>query len=582
MSYSSITVANIVKRLNTQYFLPAIQREFVWDKGRVVSLFDSIMKGYPISSFLFWQLEYENRDRWGIYKFIENAKKGMSHNELANLDGIREPILVIDGQQRLTSFLIGLKGCYSVKKLYMHKNNPDAWEKQRLYLDILKDFGVEENDDLVSPSYGFRFFENPPENSENHIWFKVGKILDYENETQYISFKQQVKNELAAGLGDDKKMLFERNLDLLYSSIWRNQSVNYYLETNQEYDRALDIFVRANERGEPLGTSDLLLSIMTSKWKILNAKEEVNKLIDYLNNSLGHYNDFIKNFIMKTCLVTADLPVAYKVQNYTQANLETMETNWPKVKDSVERSVKCINSFGIDGNNLTAKNALIPIIYYFYQNPDLTLMTGSENDIKNAAAVRRWLIIMLLNNVFGGSSDSILTNIRSVQQNNDKKETFPFSQINKKVSESGRRSEFDIESFMSITYREPKSFLALSVLYDDNNWGDKTIHRDHIFPESRFEYLKMAEIGLGTQYEVYQNICNKIANLELLTQQENLEKLNKPFDEWIMSRDVSFKKRHLIPENAELWKFENFEQFIEEREKLIADRLDTVFEATAK
>ena len=81
---------------------------------------------------------------------------------------------------------------------------------------------------------------------------------------------------------------------------------------------------------------------------------------------------------------------------------------------------------------------------------------------------------------------------------------------------------------------------------------------------------------------VYQNICNKIANLELLTQQENLEKLNKPFDEWIMSRDVSFKKRHLIPENAELWKFENFEQFIEEREKLIADRLDTVFEATAK
>ena len=148
--------------------------------------------------------------------------------------------------------------------------------------------------------------------------------------------------------------------------------------------------------------------------------------------------------------------------------------------------------------------------------------------------------------------------------------------------ESGRRSEFDIESFMSITYREPKSFLALSVLYDDNNWGDKTIHRDHIFPESRFEYLKMAEIGLGTQYEVYQNICNKIANLELLTQQENLEKLNKPFDEWIMSRDVSFKKRHLIPENAELWKFENFEQFIEEREKLIADRLDTVFEATAK
>ena len=70
--------------------------------------------------------------------------------------------------------------------------------------------------------------------------------------------------------------------------------------------------------------------------------------------------------------------------------------------------------------------------------------------------------------------------------------------------------------------------------------------------------------------------------MELLTQQENLEKLNKPFDEWIMSRDVSFRKRHLIPENPELWKFENFEQFVEEREQLIANRLDAVFAASIK
>ena len=70
--------------------------------------------------------------------------------------------------------------------------------------------------------------------------------------------------------------------------------------------------------------------------------------------------------------------------------------------------------------------------------------------------------------------------------------------------------------------------------------------------------------------------------MELLTQQENLEKLNKPFDEWIISRDVSFRKRHLIPENPELWKFENFEQFVEEREQLIANRLDAVFAASIK
>ena len=280
MSYSSNSIAYMVRRLNVSYFLPAIQREFVWDQGRVVSLFDSVMKGYPISSFLFWQLEYGNRDKWGVYKFIENARKRFTHNELANLDGVREPILVIDGQQRLTSFLIGLKGTFTIKLKYRRKNDPESWQKQRLYLDLLKDPSIEENDNLISPSYGFQFFDAQPENSESKYWFKVGTILDFEDESHFLSFKQDARDKLPGSLSREQKLLFERNLDLLYNAIWRNQVVNYYLETNQDYDRALDIFVRANERGEPLSTSDLLLSIMTSKWQNVNAKDEVYDFVD--------------------------------------------------------------------------------------------------------------------------------------------------------------------------------------------------------------------------------------------------------------------------------------------------------------
>jgi catechol 2,3-dioxygenase-like lactoylglutathione lyase family enzyme len=44
-----------------KYFLPAIQREFVWKPEQIIELFDSIMRGYPISSFLFWQLKPETR-----------------------------------------------------------------------------------------------------------------------------------------------------------------------------------------------------------------------------------------------------------------------------------------------------------------------------------------------------------------------------------------------------------------------------------------------------------------------------------------------------------------------------------------
>ena len=53
MSYRSETIALAVGRMNRQYFLPAIQRKFGWKPEQLVQLFDSIMRGYPISSFLF-------------------------------------------------------------------------------------------------------------------------------------------------------------------------------------------------------------------------------------------------------------------------------------------------------------------------------------------------------------------------------------------------------------------------------------------------------------------------------------------------------------------------------------------------
>lgn len=60
MSYRSESIQITVGRLNSQYFLPAIQREFVWKQEQIVQLFDSILRGYPISSFLFWELKPEN------------------------------------------------------------------------------------------------------------------------------------------------------------------------------------------------------------------------------------------------------------------------------------------------------------------------------------------------------------------------------------------------------------------------------------------------------------------------------------------------------------------------------------------
>jgi uncharacterized protein with ParB-like and HNH nuclease domain len=54
----------------------------------------------------------------------------------------------------------------------------------------------------------------------------------------------------------------------------------YYTETDQDYDRVLDIFVRANEGGTKLSKSDLLLSMVTSSWDGVNAREEIFNFVD--------------------------------------------------------------------------------------------------------------------------------------------------------------------------------------------------------------------------------------------------------------------------------------------------------------
>ena len=48
---------DVIKRIDSnQLFLPALQRKFVWKTEQIEGLFDSIMQGYPIGTFLFWEL----------------------------------------------------------------------------------------------------------------------------------------------------------------------------------------------------------------------------------------------------------------------------------------------------------------------------------------------------------------------------------------------------------------------------------------------------------------------------------------------------------------------------------------------
>jgi uncharacterized protein with ParB-like and HNH nuclease domain len=82
-----------------KYLLPAIQREFVWDTYQIERLFDSIMRDYPISSFLFWEVENSNINKYQFYEFVrEYHERDSRHNPKANIDGESGITAILDGQ----------------------------------------------------------------------------------------------------------------------------------------------------------------------------------------------------------------------------------------------------------------------------------------------------------------------------------------------------------------------------------------------------------------------------------------------------------------------------------------------------
>lgn len=66
-----ITIKEAIEHIHKkEYLLPAIQREFVWSSEQIEKLFDSLMRGYPISSFLFWKVEKNVQKNYQFYEFI--------------------------------------------------------------------------------------------------------------------------------------------------------------------------------------------------------------------------------------------------------------------------------------------------------------------------------------------------------------------------------------------------------------------------------------------------------------------------------------------------------------------------------
>jgi len=155
---------------------------------------------------------------------------------------------------------------------------------------------------------------------------------------------------------------------------------------------------------------------------------------------------------------------------------------------------------------------------------------------------------------------------------------FPYAAMNVRLNIEPRFSDTEIENILTMNYSTKYSYLILSLLYPDRDWKDSVYHEDHIFPKSEFTTKRLFERGYdaGT-VAAYQKHYNTIANLQLLTDKENLEKNATPFSDWLPTRDPHFKNRHSIPElsivKLPTYGFDDFLAFINARRGLIKDKL---------
>ena len=595
MSYESKSIQEIVKMIgNNDVYLPAIQRKLVWEHEKIQGLFDSIMRRYPIGTFLFWFVEKEKMSEYTFYRFLDGYhERDKWENEIAAKPQLKDEIIgVLDGQQRLSSMYIPLQFSYAYKRLHARKDSAEAYPERWFYLNILKEPVEREDEDFV---YEFKFLtqKEASHTDEDHLWFLVKNVLtwgyDPPIDAYYESlFASSEIGEKTKGSLKERRDLVKQTLRILHQRLVLEKLINYFRVTEQDIDFVLDVFIRVNSGGTPLTKSDLLFSTIVANWQ--DGRKEIETFLRHINEK-GDRFDFDNDFIMRSCLVLTDCPVLFKVRSFKKENIYKIKSEWERIKSAINATVDLLAEFGFNEDNLTSQNAIVPIAYFFMKGGSTASGTKDE--------LRRYLIHSLLNQTYGGQGDRVLSVIRDCLRKEEpeksgkyvlKQADFSLSQLYNADLPSGRSLKITDEAIEDILEysKGPYSFMVLSLLYPSLKFGQVVFHQDHIHPASMFTDTQLAKNGVPKEkWQDWQQKKDQLPNLQLMEGKENESKNRTPFKDWLYGKDSSgqpnmidptkFKKDNYISETVSL-DLKDFETFYHERKKQLREEIKKVLQ----
>lgn len=573
---SPITIAQAIEHIHrNEYLLPAFQRDFVWSAEQIEKLFDSLMKGYPISSMLFWKVKGGTKTDFRFYKFLSAF---IQYHRICNdpipTDNINDFYAVLDGQQRLTSLYIGLCGSYAYKDYrkrwdYSEYNFPT----RHLYFNISRKYTQEESDREFIFSFVDKNISKENDlfiDKSNEKWFRVGKILALHQDYNYGIDEFAEDNNIDK---ESKRLL--RLLRLLDNVIHTKLNINFYEEDEQKPDKAVNIFIRINSGGTALSFSDILMSIAIANCKQMDAKTEINNLVEHVRSkgfNISH------DFILKSFLYLYHKDVRSLITSFNLGFIELVENNWTRIRDTISNLFDLLRSFGLTDFTMTSYNAAMPILYYLYHKgiyQDFYKKIGNREDCE---IIKKWLFSILLRRAFGASADSVLAQSRRAYTTDITgsyiKETvtlFPATEINSEIRKLSDVGDDFIEDLLYSQKDSRYSFPILAMLYPDLDYRNNNFHQDHLHPASAYNDLEEKDKE-KYGWQVY----NSILNLQMLDANENESKNAKPLEKWVSeqtrNKDMrKFMEDHLIPDTD--LSLSNFSDFIEKRKAMLVQRI---------
>jgi len=557
MANQTETIRKFVKYLNNKneqggYWLPNIQRPFVWKEEQIEQIYDSILREYPIGTLLIWKTKSKIKRR----KFIDNYTADISLKDYYIPQDDSQKMMVLDGQQRMQALFIGLIGSY---------------DKKELYINIL-------SGNLVAPEdikFDFKFKH---ESEAEYPFIKFKSLVMTDNRVREIikNLKNQYSNQIN---NNDDIDIIQDNIELIREVFCTQENILYQLVDSIDRpniyseDDIVEIFIRANSGGTQLSKSDLLFSLLNASWE--DAEDKIDELIKDLN--LTGFN-FDRDFILKVCLVLLNKGAKYEIGKFRDPEVKKgIEDKWEEISNAIRfvRDFAYGNTFLKTDKTLPSYFSLVPLIYaYFYYKSSWS----NQNDYSE------YLVKVNLTGVFGGVSDSFTDSlVKNVKENKKFDKTEIFALIRSK----GKSMEITDNKLLEIHYSSKQIHLLFNLWYGFNYQPilkENKPQIDHIFPQSVLKKIKIKNPENGKmnimKYKWFER--DQIANLMLLTAKENgaSGKLDTLPKDWFKDKDDEYLQRHLIPNNRELWELDRFEDFIKARKKLILDKFSDLIYVT--